>query len=306
MIRVTFLGTSASQPTLRRNVSAIAVQRDGDSFLFDCGEGTQRQMMKYGTGFGCDSIYVTHLHADHCLGITGLLRTMGLQGRTEPLTIYGPDKSKNTLDEIVGLGVGRVPFPVTVEELQPGSKVNYEGYYIIAFSVQHGVPALGYALCEEERPGRFDVECARNLGVPEGPLFSMLHSGEAVEVNGQWIQPEEVVGPTRPGRKLVYTGDTRPNEMVRKIAEGASLLIHEATFAEEERVRADETRHSTAREAAVIARDAGVSNLLLTHISARYSDNPSNLLKEAQRVFPEAAVARDGQVFEIPYDDSEQ
>jgi ribonuclease Z len=263
-------------------------------------------MMRYGTGFGCDSIYVTHLHADHCLGITGLLRTMGLQGRTEPLTIYGPEESKKTLDEIVGLGVGRVPFPVTVAELEPGSKVSYEGYHIIAFSVQHTVPALGYALCEEERPGRFDVECARNLGVPEGPLFSTLHSGNPVEVNGQWIQPEEVVGPTRPGQKLVYTGDTRPNEMVRKIAEDASLLIHEATFAEEERARADETRHSTAREAAVIARDAGVSKLLLTHISARYSDNPSNLLKEAQRVFPEAAVARDGQVFEIPYDDSEQ
>ncbi len=303
MIRVTFLGTSASQPTLRRNVSAIAVQRGGDTFLFDCGEGTQRQMMRYGTGFGCVSIYVTHLHADHYLGITGLLRTMGLQGRTEPMSIYGPQKSKLILDQIVELGVGRVPFPVTVEELEPGDKVNYEGYHIAAFSVEHGVSALGYALCEEERPGRFDVERARRLGVPEGPLFSILHSGKPVELNGRWIQPDEVVGPTRPGRKLVYTGDTRPNEMVKEMAEGASLLIHEATFAEEERMRAEETQHSTAREAAVIARDAGVSGLLLTHISARYSDNPSSLLKEAQSVFPEAAVARDGQVFEIPYED---
>jgi len=306
MIRVTFLGTSASQPTLRRNVSAIAIQRNGDSFLFDCGEGTQRQMMRYGTGFGCDGIYVTHLHADHCLGISGLLRTMGLQGRTAAMNIYGPDKSKMVLDQIVELGVGRVPFPVFVHELKPGDRVDHDGYHIEAFSVEHGLPALGYALLEEERPGRFDVGLAHKMGIPEGPLFSVLHSGNPVEIDGRWIRPDEIVGPTRPGRKLVYTGDTRPNEMVKSMAKGASLLIHEATFTEEEKTRAKETRHSTAREAAVVARDADVSELLLTHISSRYSDNPSGLLKEAQGIFPKANVARDGQVFEIPYEDNEQ
>lgn len=303
MIRITFLGTSASQPTLRRNVSSIAVQNGGDNLLFDCGEGTQRQIMRYGTGFGFERIFVTHLHADHCLGIPGLLRTMGLQGRTSPVHIYGPPGSKKTLEQIVSIGVGRIKFEVPVEELESGQRIDYPEFQIAAFRVQHSVEALGYALVEKERLGRFDVEKARALGVPEGPMFSALHSGKPVEVEGRTILPEVVVGPGRPGRKLVYSGDTRPTEMVTEMAKGASLLIHESTFAEDERIRAEETCHSTAREAASIARDASVSQLLLTHISARYSDNPYGLLKEAQSVFSDTDVARDGQVIEIPYQD---
>ena len=303
MIRITFLGTSASQPTLRRNVSSIAIQKDGDSILFDCGEGTQRQIMRYGSGFGVKNIFITHLHADHCLGITGLMRTMGLQGRTDPIHIYGPVKSQKTLDQIVDLGVGRVPFPVIVEELKAGDKVRFNDYHVLAFPADHSLPALGYALLEEERLGRFDVEKARTLGVPDGPLFSRLHSGEPVEIDGQWIEPEEVVGPGRPGRRVVYSGDTRPNEILKDVARNASLLIHESTFGEDERARADDTYHSTAREAASVAHDADVKQLLLTHISARYSDNPSILLKEAQAVFSKTEVAHDGQVFEIPYRD---
>lgn len=305
MIRVTFLGTAASRPTVRRNVSAIAVQREGDVFLFDCGEGTQRQMMRYGTGFAVSSVFITHVHADHFLGITGLLRTMALQGRTDALRIFAPGGSRATLESAVGLGVKGVPFPVEIEELTPGARVGHDEYDIVAFDVSHGGPALGYALVEHERLGRFDVEQARALGVPEGRLFGKLHQGEAVEVDGRVIEAADVVGPPRPGRIVVYTGDTRPAQSTVEIATGAALLIHEATFGEEEAERADQTYHSTARGAAALAVRAGVARLVLTHLSARYSDDPSPLVTEAREVFPEAVVARDGLTVEIPYNDDE-
>jgi len=222
MIRVTFLGTAAARPTVRRNVSAIALQREGDSFLLDCGEGTQRQMMRYGTGFAVQDVFVTHLHADHFLGITGLLRTMALQGRTDPLRIFGPASSRATLEQVVSLGVDRVPFPLEIDELDAGSRVEYGEYDVVAFPVDHRTPALGYAFVEHERLGRFDVERARALGIPEGELFGKLHMGEGVEVDGRRIEPTDVVGPPRPGRVVVYTGDTRPSEATIEIAKDAS------------------------------------------------------------------------------------
>ncbi len=303
MIRVTFLGTAASRPTVRRNVSSIAVQREGDVFLFDCGEGTQRQMMRYATGFSLGEIFITHLHADHFLGITGLLRTMALQGRTEPLHIYGPPGSRPTLQNAVELGVDRVSFPLTIQELEVGARASHEEYDVVALRVNHGTQALGYALVEHERLGRFDVERARALGIPEGPLFGKLHSGEAVEVDGQMIEAAEVVGTPRPGRVVVYTGDTRPADTVIEMATGAALLIHEATFGDEEADRAHQTYHSTARGAAAVALKAGVARLCLTHVSARYADDPAPLEQEAREVYPEAVVARDGLVVEIPYSD---
>ena len=304
MIRVTFLGTAASRPTVRRNVSSIAVQREGDVFLFDCGEGTQRQMMRYATGFALNEIFITHLHADHFLGITGLLRTMALQSRTQPLQIYGPPGSRGTLQNAVGLGVDRASFPLTIQELEVGGRVSHEEYDVVAIRVNHGTQALGYALVEHERLGRFDLERARALGVPEGPLFGRLHAGETVEVDGRMIEAAEVVGSPRPGRVIVYTGDTRPAEGILEMATGAALLIHEATFAEEEADRAHQTYHSTARGAAVLALEAGVARLYLTHVSARYSDDPAPLEEEAREVYPKAVVARDGLVVEIPYNDA--
>jgi ribonuclease Z len=303
MIRVTFLGTAATRPTVRRNVSAIALQREGDSFLLDCGEGTQRQMMRYGTGFTVQDVFVTHLHADHFLGITGLLRTMALQGRADPLRVFGPASSRATLEQVVSLGVDRVPFPLEIDELDAGSRVEYGDYDVVAFPVDHRTSALGYAFVEHERLGRFDVERARALGVPEGELFGKLHMGQAVEVDGRQIEPADVVGPPRPGRSVVYTGDTRPSEATKEIAKDASLLIHEATFGNEEAERAGQTYHSTAGGAAALAAEAGVRRLYLTHISARYSDDPSALEAEAREAFPGAVIARDGLSVEIPHND---
>ena len=303
MIRVTFLGTSAACPTVRRNVSAISVQREGEVMLFDCGEGTQRQMMRYGTGFSIWAVFITHMHADHFVGVTGMLRTMALQGRSEPLLLTCPASGRRVLEDAVHLGFDRLGFPVEVRELRPGERISRDGYEVRTFRVNHGMPALGYALREDDRRGRFDVERARALGVPEGPAFGLLHRGQTVEVDGRRVRPEEVVGPSRRGRTVVYTGDTRPVRSTMEAAAGAELLIHECTFSGEQAARAHATFHSTAAGAARVARDAGVARLALTHISARYSENPARLAREARRVFADTVVASDGLTLEVPYRD---
>jgi ribonuclease Z len=305
MIRVTFLGTAASRPTVGRNVSAVMIQRGGESLLFDCGEGTQRQMMRYGTGFSVHDIFFTHLHADHFLGVIGLLRTMGLQGREEPMRLWAPEAGASILHQAVHLGVERVPFEVSISELRQDERVRRDGYEIVAYRSQHGLRSLGFALIEGERLGRFHPERARELGVPEGPLFGKLHRGETIEVDGRVIAPAELVGPPRPGRRIVYSGDTRPCRETLEIAHAADLLIHDATFAHDEAERARETGHATAREAADLARRAGVLRLALTHISARYADDPRPLEREARDVFREAIIAHDGLVIEIPYQNGE-
>jgi ribonuclease Z len=305
MIRVTFLGTAAARPTVGRNVSAIMMQREGESFLFDCGEGTQRQMMRYGTGFTVDDIFFTHLHADHFLGVIGLLRTMGLQGREEPMRLWSPEGGAGILHDAVNLGMERLPFAVDIVELQPGERVQRTGFDIIAYRSMHGPRSLGYALQEQPRLGRFDPDRARALGVPEGPLFGRLHRGEDVQVDGRTITAAELVGPPRPGRRVVYSGDSRPCHETRELARAADLLIHDATFTHDELDRAKQTQHATAREAAELARAAGTLRLALTHISARYADDARPLEREARAVFRESVVAYDGLVIEVPYRDGD-
>jgi ribonuclease Z len=304
MIRVTFLGTAAARPTVGRNVSALMVQRAGESLLFDCGEGTQRQMMRYGTGFAIDDIFFSHLHADHFLGLTGLLRTMGLQGREQPIRLWAPEGGARILHDAANLGMERLTFPVEIRELEPQQRVERKDYDIVAYRSQHGQRSLGFAVIEAERLGRFDPDRARALGVPEGPLFGRLHRGESVEVEGRLITAAELVGPSRPGLRVVYTGDTRPCRETLDIAQDADLLIHDATFAHDEAVRAKETNHSTAHEAAEVAKRARALRLALTHISARYADDARLLEREARAVFRDTVVAYDGLTIEVPYRDA--
>src|SRR6184192_1242052 len=310
MLSVTFLGTSAARPTVERNVSAMALVREGETLLFECGEGTQRQMMRYGVSFALSEIFFTHFHADHFLGVIGLIRTLGLQARAEPMRLYGPRGAKKVLGQAIQLGVERVPFEVEIVEVKPGEAIREAGagrreaYEIHVFATEHGGGSVGYALREHERPGRFDPDKARAAGVPEGHLWGKLQKGETVGLpDGRTVTADGIVGPKRPGRLVVFTGDTRPCAAVVDAAQRADLLIHEATFGEEEKERAKETGHSTAREAAQVALAAKARRLVLSHVSARYSISADELVKEAREVFKETIVAKDGMTIEVPFAD---
>lgn len=300
-LSVTLLGTAAAVPTVDRNVTALAVHREGELLLFDCGEGTQRQMMRYGTGFGVKEIFFTHYHADHVLGLSGLIATMGLQDRREPLTLYGP-QSADILYTISRLGVERPRFAIDIVEVQPGDALRRDGYELRVFPVVHRKESVGWVLKEDLRLGRFNPELARARGIPEGPMWGRLHKGEALTLpDGSVVTSDDFVGPTRVGRTFVFAGDCRPHADTIAAAAGADLLVHEATFAHADLALAKETSHSTAREAADIAKAAGVKQLVLTHISARYSREAPELLAEAQAVFPNTRIARDGMTVEIPF-----
>jgi ribonuclease Z len=310
MLALTFLGTSAARPTVERNVSALALVREGETLLFDCGEGTQRQMMRYGASFALKDIFFTHYHGDHFLGVIGLVRTLGLQGREEPLTLWGPKGGKQVLQQAIVLGVERVPFEVKIQEVKPGDVIGdggrgtREGYTLNVFATEHGGGSIGYALVEAERFGRFDPDKAKALGIPEGPLWGKMQRGEPVTLpDGRQLTADSVVGPKRPGRKVVITGDTRPCASVVDAATGADLLVHEATFGEEEKERARETFHSTARDAAQVALAAKVRKLVIGHLSARYSLSAEELVKEAREVFPDVVAAKDGMTIEVPFND---
>ena len=291
---VLFLGTAGSAPTARRGLPALLVRRGGDRLLFDCGEGTQRQLVR-SVGLGeVQEIFISHFHADHVLGLPGLLKTWSLHGRETPLAVYGP-AGLDRLFAALRPVVGKTSFEVELVELRPNAELARDGYAIAAFEVAHGVPSLGYALVEEDRPGRFDVEAASRLGVEPGPDFGRLQRGEAVG----GVTPEQVIGPGRAGRRIVLSGDTAPCQAVEAFAHGADVLVHEATFTDDDRVRARETGHSTARQAAEIARDAGVRLLALTHLSTRYF--PREVRDEAREVFEDTVVPRDFDAIDVPF-----
>ncbi len=294
------LGTAASAPTANRAPAAFVVRRGGERLLFDCAEGTQRQLLRSQVGLPeLTDIFLTHYHADHILGLPGMLKTFALRGRDLTLTVHGPPGLGDTMAALRRIH-GRLSYPLALAELQPGDILRRDGYELRTFPLDHGVSAIGYALVEDERPGRFDPAEADRLGVPHGPARGALQHGQAITLDdGTRIRPEQVVGETRPGRKLVLAGDTAPSKAVVDASVGADVLVHEATFSEEERDRAQETRHSTALDAAKVGLAAGVKLLVLTHLSARYFG--PEIAREARTVFPEAVVPRDFDVIDIPF-----
>jgi ribonuclease Z len=297
---VVFLGTSGSAPTAQRATSATLVRRGGDRLLIDCGEGTQRQLLRSDVGLiDLEEVFLTHFHADHYLGLPGMLKTFALRGREVPLTLYGPSGLRELLAGLRRV-FGNLPFPLETVELQAGDTIERADYAIRTFAVDHGPQAVGYLIVEATRPGRFDVGVADSFGVPRGRERGMLQRGEAVALaNGDTVLPEQVLGPPRPGRSLALTGDTAPSAAVVDAVAGVDLLVHEATFCADERQRARETQHSTAAEAALAAREAGVRLLALTHISSRYFGGEA--ADEARQLFPATVVPRDFDTIEIPF-----
>ena len=300
-MQVIFLGTGASIPTLKRGLSAVAIRRKNELILFDCGEGTQRQMISAGVGFHKKAkVFVTHMHGDHVLGLPGLLQTMSLMGRKKEMEIFGPKGIKDFVEAINQTVPYTLTFPVQVSEVGPGLVCETKEYSVYCVQSNHMDPSLAYALTEKPRPGRFHTKKAKKLGVPEGPLWSKLQNGEPVTLpNGKIIEPDLVLGVSRLGRKIVFTGDTGYSEAVVKLAQNADLLIHESTFEEEMKERAMEDGHSTPSIAAKTAKDAGVKRLILTHISARYKD-ANNLLQQAKQIFINTELAEDFLKLELP------
>ncbi len=289
-----FAGTAGSVPTARRGLPALLLRAGGERILFDCGEGTQQQLLRSVGLPELDAVFITHYHLDHWLGLVGMVKTFDLRGRDKPLVIHGPPGLQRLFAALRPV-VGRTRYPLELSELEPHAEVRFGSFLISPFPVKHRVEAYGYAFVEDERPGRFDVETARALGVREGPDFGRLQRGEAV--NG--VTPEQVMGETRPGRRIVLSGDTSRCQAVEVFAHGADVLVHEATFMEDERARARETGHSTARQAAELARDAGVRLLALTHLSTRYF--PRDIREEAREVFANTYVPRDFDEIAVPF-----
>jgi len=301
-LSVIFLGTSGSTPTPQRSLPAIAIKRKGEIILFDCGEGAQRQMIMAKLSFHRKmKIFITHMHGDHVLGLPGLIQTMSLFDRQRKLEIYGPKGLKEFVDVIQRTVQYTLTFPLEIHEIEKPGTICEEGEYaILAEEADHVIPSFAFALVEKPRPGKFYPEKARELGIPEGPLWSKLQKGHSVTLpDGRKIKPSEVVGPPRPGRKIVYSGDTRPCMNVVRLARNADLLIHDATLDDELFDKAYEDGHSTPSQVAEIAKKANVRRLVLTHISARYR-SAEKLLEQAKRIFPNVLIAEDFMKIEVP------
>nr|WP_250317287.1 ribonuclease Z [Methanoculleus bourgensis] len=307
-MHVHFLGTAGALPSPQRNPPSILIRRGSDTLLFDCGEGTQQQMMRARTGFTVNAIFITHWHADHFLGVFGLVETLAFMGRTDPLPIYGPPWVGEFVDLVQRISRHVRGFPITGHALEHGSVVPFDGYTVRAFATFHGIPGLGYVLEEDERPGRFNREQAIALGIPPGPLFGRLQRGEAIRIVRDGVEtevrPSDVMGEPRPGRKIVYTGDTRPLQRLPDAAgmvQDADLLIHDATFDDEEADRAREVLHSTAGEAGEAAAASGARMLALVHISSRYTSTANHIRDAKRRYEGDVILPADLTVLEVPF-----
>ena len=299
-LSIIFLGTGGSWPTVKRNVTSIAIKRGKEILLFDCGEGTQRQFQKSNLSYmQVSKIFITHFHGDHFLGLPGLIQTMQLNDREKPVDIYGPKGMDKLIDQLLSLGYFKPSYNVISHEVDQDDILEFDDYKINVFRVKHAIPALGYCLIENKRPGKFDKPKALKLGIPEGPLFNKLQKGNSVTLkDGRQISPEMVLGPSRQGRKIVISGDTKPIKEMAAYAKNADILIHEATFHSELTETAAEYGHTTALQAAEIAKKAKVEKLYLTHISPRYLDY-HKIEDEARKIFKDSFVPKDFQEIEV-------
>ncbi len=298
-MKLIFLGTSGSIPTPSRGLSSMALKREGELLLFDCSEGTQRQMTRAGLSpLKVDAIFLTHFHGDHFLGVPGLVQTMALMKRERDLDIYGPPETRKRIKKLLSIPLFTLTYNVNIHDVNPGEEIKRNGYTIKTCKTDHSVPGLAYALVEDERPGKFDEKKAKKLGVKKGPDFSRLQKGKKVKVNGKVVKPEDVMGPKRPGRKIVYSPDTRPCTRVINLAKNADVLVHEATFANDLEEKAHNNFHSTPKQAAEVAKKAGVKKLFMIHVSTRYK-KCSTLEAQARKIFPESVVPEDLTEFEV-------
>lgn len=305
-MRLVFLGTSSAAPTVERGLSSVAIMRDGELLLFDAGEGMQRNFIKAGLGMNRKmKVFVTHMHADHCVGLLGLLQTMALQGRERRLDIYGQPRLREFLEENMRIINFGLTFDVAIHVIEEeGPVVKEDGsYQITCCEALHSVPALSYRLDEFDRPGAFNVELVKKMGVPEGELYGRLQRGHDIEHNGRVIRSADVLGPARPGRKIGISGDTRPTDKLARFFAGCDVLVFESTYAHDKLGKALETSHSTAAEAATLAKQAGAKKLFLTHFSARY-DETSALVEEAAAIHGNVEAAEDLKSVDIPYPES--
>lgn len=304
-LSIQILGTSAARPTVDRNVSATVINRDGELLLFDCGEGTQRQLMKYGAGFTMNHIFFTHVHADHILGLPGLLSTFGLQDRRDDLHLYVPRGGGGTIRHLLGLGFLQfMSYKIVLHSVSPihDDVRKGKGYNIFSFPVIHrDNTSVGYILQEHDRPGAFNVQRATDLRIPQGPAWGRLQRGESVEnVEGHLIDPAAVMGPSRPGRRIVLTGDTKATSATVDAARNADVLVHDSTFLHADKAKADRTMHATALECGELAAKAGVGLLLLTHFSSKYA-NAEDMMVEAKQAHPYTIAAWDGFKMDVPF-----
>lgn len=292
-MKLVFLGTSAAQPTENRGLSCICLERDGEILMFDAGEAAQISYMKSGLGWNKKmKLFVTHLHGDHCVGILGLLQTMSMQNRTESLEIFGPSGIEEFIAANIRVLNFGLSFPVLITIIKEGKILENEKFSIHVCKANHSITAFSYLFEEKDKPGRFNLETAKQLGIPEGELWSKLQNGHEIEINGKIIMSEQVLGEKRPGKKIGISGDTMPTKELEKFFENCDYLVFDSTFLDEEKQKAQDTCHSTAKQAAILGKNARVKNLILTHFSARYKDEIGHL-QEAQKIHDSVITAKD-------------